>query len=142
MTVSYCTYRSMYNDRVTCMNFYELLYQKRVSNFTSRTDKNYSSWHKFWLKSEVLFYVFSLSVSSPWLIPSDRDHLNMVLQICGSPDEEMMSKIDSEDVSFSLFFLTSFLQAHTEFLLIFQYYCAGLHVLAYLSKSRKQIIGL
>lgn len=29
----------------------------------------------------------------------DRDHLNTILQICGTPDEEMMSKIDSEDVS-------------------------------------------
>ncbi|XP_019864495.1 PREDICTED: mitogen-activated protein kinase 14-like isoform X2 [Amphimedon queenslandica] len=26
-----------------------------------------------------------------------RDHLNTILQICGTPDEEMMSKIDSDD---------------------------------------------
>lgn len=26
-----------------------------------------------------------------------RDHLNTILQICGTPDEELMSKIDSED---------------------------------------------
>ena len=30
---------------------------------------------------------------------TDREHLNYILQICGSPDEELMSKIDSEDVS-------------------------------------------
>jgi serine/threonine protein kinase len=27
-----------------------------------------------------------------------RDHLNTILQICGTPDELMMAKIDSEDV--------------------------------------------
>ena len=33
----------------------------------------------------------------------DRDHLNMIFQICGTPDDEMMSKIISEDVSGSCY---------------------------------------
>ncbi len=28
----------------------------------------------------------------------DKDHLNAILKICGTPDAEFMSKIDSEDV--------------------------------------------
>ena len=33
-----------------------------------------------------------------WLF-SDKDHLNAIFRVCGTPDAEFMSKIDSEDVN-------------------------------------------
>ena len=36
---------------------------------------------------------------------TDRDHLNTIFQICGTPDAVMMSKIESEDVSAFFFSL-------------------------------------
>lgn len=38
-------------------------------------------------------------ISNYLYLLTDRDHLNTIFQICGTPDEEMMGKIDSEDVS-------------------------------------------
>ena len=40
-------------------------------------------------------------------MPTDRDHLNTIFQICGTPDAVMMSKIESEDVSAFFSLLTA-----------------------------------
>lgn len=55
----------------------------------------YFSWGQPWVISNNDVMLLDCEL---WA-PSDRDHLNKILQICGTPDSELMDKIESASVS-------------------------------------------
>ena len=57
----------------------------------------------------LLLYCTFGSLSLDWDDILDRDHLNRILQICGTPDPELMAKIESAPVSGTSLSLPPFL---------------------------------